>query len=103
MRNLLHKILIISLLLLVVWLINFRFENPEQAKPTQIVKKVVVVKKVYVKVPSPCPAQIKQDSVASKDSMIITMPKINTKPLDLKQFNRSRQIHKKAFVAILNG
>jgi hypothetical protein len=80
--------------LVVALMMNFKYHHESeirQATPPQTVKKVVVIKKIYIRVPSA------KDSTGS-DTTIITLPK-ETPPPNFKKYYRSRNLHRNGFIS----
>lgn len=81
---------------MVALVMNFRFDPEPLSQPAPVIKKVVVIKKVYIRVPTP------SDSSGTADTTtIITLPK---QPLvaptpDVRKFRRSRNLHKSGFIS----
>ncbi len=96
MKMIYPKMIIVLVILAVALVMNFRYEaEPVRTPaPAPVVKKVVVIKKVYIRVPVP------SDS-SQIDTTIITLPKEPLSPPapDLKKFRKSRNIHKSGFIS----
>ncbi len=81
-------------MLIVALVINFKFESEPVSKPKAEVKKEVVIKKVYIRVPMPA------DSIKG-DSTIITLPKqplANPAP-SMRKYRRTRNLHRPGFIS----
>jgi hypothetical protein len=93
MKSIYPKLVVVSMILIVAFMFNFKYhyEPAIPAAQPQQVKKVIIVKKVYIKVP------VFKDSTHT-DSSVITLPK-ETKTPDFKKYYRSRNIHKGAYIS----
>jgi hypothetical protein len=75
---------------MVALVMNFRFDPEPVSQPAPVVKKVVVIKKVYIRVPTP------SDTARIDTTTIITLPK----PVpDMRKFRRYRNLHKTGFIS----
>jgi len=86
--------IIVAITLIVALMMNFNYQPEPVIKKTPV-KKVVVVKKVYIKVPAPA------DSTHVSDSTAITLPKqpLRTPAPDFKKYRRSKNFHKNVFIS----
>ena len=79
---------------MISWLINFHYNYqpiaPETKQP-QSVKKIIVVKKIYIRVPM-------QVDSSHSDTTIITLPK-ELPVTNYKKYYRSRNLHKTGFIS----
>ncbi|HSZ25172.1 MAG TPA: hypothetical protein VK766_05620 [Cytophagaceae bacterium] len=95
-REIHAKIGVVVMLLVVSWIINFRYQKEPLfiPAPTPQVKKVIVVKKIYIRVPVP------MDSIHSDTTTIFPLPKPLASPsIDVKKFRRSRNLYKNGFIS----
>ena len=93
MKSIYSKLIIVLMILVVAFTINFNYHD-ESAIPTpqpQMVKKVIVVKKVYIPVPV-------KDSVKSDTNKIITLPK-QSPVSNYKKYYRSRNFHRSGYIS----
>ncbi len=96
MKKMYPKFIIVFMIVLITFMINFRYQKePEipQASPQQVVKKVVVIKKVYIRVPS-----VNDSTGRNADTTIITLPKEAPAP-NYKKYFRSKNLHKNGFIS----
>ncbi len=101
MNNLFPKLAVLLSIILVAFIINFKFETEADIKPvSQAVKKVIVIKKIYIKIPVDTAAILAKRDSQIVDTIQLTLPKLNKK-LDLNQFKRSRNIHRKSLITSL--
>ncbi len=77
-------------------MINFKYQyEPETREATspQTVKKVVVIKKIYIRVPSA------KDSTGTADTTtIITLPKETPAP-NYRKYYRAKNLHKNGYIS----
>jgi hypothetical protein len=92
MKNIIPKLVVVSMIFIAAALINFRYEHPQQSAPPKPVQQIIVVKKVYVRVPVP---SVCGDTI-SKDTTVITLPKETAKPAqpNYSKYKRSRYLHR---------
>jgi hypothetical protein len=95
MRTIYPKVIIVLIILMVALVMNFRFDPEPVSQPAPVVKKVVVIKKVYIRVPTPA------DTSRTDTTTIITLPKepLTTPVPDVRKFRRSRNLHKTGFIS----
>ncbi len=82
------------MLLIITFIINFRFNYApkEYTPPSETIQKVIIIKKIYIRVPSAV------DSTHKDSTTTITLPKEVQLP-NYKKFYRSRNLHKSGFIS----
>jgi hypothetical protein len=78
------------MIMIVSLILNFKYESSPTVQTAPAVKKVIVIKKVYIRVPIPT------DSTHS-DTTTIILPKqpLALPGLNIRKFYNSRNLHKK--------
>jgi hypothetical protein len=94
MRSIYSKLIIVFLILVVAVLINFKYQNESEVivPQPQVIQKVVIVKKVYIQVPSV------KDSTKSDTITSIVIPKENPVP-NYRMYYRARNLHRSGFIS----
>lgn len=94
MKKLYPKLIIVGMILMITWIVNFRFTAEPAVPadvPTQTVKKIIIIKKVYIRIPD------QKDSL-QKDSTVITLPK-EVPMNNYRKYYRSRNLHKSGLIS----
>ena len=94
MRSIYSKLIIVFLILVVAVSINFKYQNESEVivPQPQVIQKVVIVKKVYIQVPTA------KDSTKTDTITSIVLPKENPIP-NYKIYYRSRNLHRSGSIS----
>ncbi len=94
MKKIYPKLIVVGMILIISWMVNFRYQYeppvPAASQP-QSIKKIIIVKKVYIRVP------VQVDSTQA-DTTIITLPK-ELPTTNYKKYYRSRNLHKSGLIS----
>ena len=77
------------MIMIVSFILNFRYEYKPTVQTAPAVKKVIVVKKVYIRVPTA------KDSTQTDSTVIVPKQPLALPGVDIRKFYRSRNLHKK--------
>ena len=89
MKSFYPKLIIVLMIMVITLILNFRYEHKPVVQTAPAVKKVVVIKKVYIRVPTPT------DSTHSDTTVILPKQPLALPGYNLRKFYRSRNLHKK--------
>jgi len=90
MKKLYSKLIIVSIIIIITLLINFRFTNPNDLKQ----EKEIIIKTIYI------PSPVQHNDSISKDSSDNTLLKKESSPRqNYTKYYRSKQIHKKGYIS----
>jgi len=90
MKKLYSKLIIVSIIIIITLLINFRFTNHNDLKQ----EKEIIIKTIYIPSPEQAKDSIKQDSLDNSLLKKDILPGQN-----YTKYYRSKQIHKKGYIS----
>jgi hypothetical protein len=89
MKSFYSKLIIVLMIIIISLILNFKYEYKPTVQTLPAVKKVIVIKKVYIRIPTPV------DSIHSDTTIILPKQPLALPGFDVRKFYRSRNLHKK--------